>query len=651
MSEPGPQPQTPQPNDQAPRMLAAGLAIILLALGQMILLALPDGTVAGVCITLAGGVVFLAFALREPPARLSGFFARARLSFRGVCLFISILLTLIAAFFTVAYEIRDRLDYTPIVLIWLSGVATLIVGFTTGRTFAVRTWLKENRWELLIVALITLGAALLRFIELGNLPRVIDGDEGLIGQFVVAAKGNPLANPWSLFANIGGVYRHSIGLALKVLGQPPYALRLLPAMGGTLAIPALYVLARHLAGRRVAVYAAILLAVAHAHVHFSRTTAVTYTQSTLFAALEVYFFISGLSKRDPLRLAIGGVLLAVHFNTYLGAQILIAFFLVYTLIAAVVARPLLRGAWRTYSVFWLSFIIASLPQFTFILRHPDEFVTRLNQGGTFESTWLIDEMARTGASAMQILFERVMHAFLSLNHYPALDFYGAFIPMIDVITATLFTLGLLYALWHTRDYRYLLLNGWFWSLTIAIGVFSLPPNSDSYRMLMTFPAVMIMAAMGLELIGKALTAAARNPHLAEIGLAVLILMTIMLYNTRAYYVDFLQQCRFGGDSRTRFASYLGKYLGTLDRETTVYLLSNEGQRYGTHPSVDFLSKSLPVHNVDGPVTDIQPDINTAIIAIESRADELRQWTRNYPGGKLRQEFDCGNLMLLAYWLP
>jgi hypothetical protein len=343
--------------------------------------------------------------------------------------------------------------------------------------------------------------------------------------------------------------------------------------------------------------------------------------------------------------------LAVHFNTYLGAQILIGFLMVYTVIAALIARPLLRGAWRTYSVFWLSFVIASLPQFTFILRHPVELAMRLNQSGTFQSTWLADEAALTGAGPVQILFERVAHAFLSLTHYPALDFYGAFIPMIDVITATLFMLGLFYALWRTRDYRYLLLNGWFWSLTIAIGLFSLPPSSDSYRMLMAFPVVMILAAIGLDLIVTALMAPARRPQVATIGLAALILVTITLYNSRAYYIDFLQQCRFGSDTATRFASYLGKYLSTLDREATVYLLSNEGLRYGTHPSVDFLSKSLPVKNVDGPVTDIQPGIGTTVIAINLRADELREWTRSNPGGKLHQEFDCGNLMLLAYQLP
>jgi 4-amino-4-deoxy-L-arabinose transferase-like glycosyltransferase len=646
------EPLTPRPGDQTVRVLAAGLAVTLLVVSQMILLALPDGTVAGLLIALAGGVLFIAFALREPPARVTRAMARFKISFRVVCVLISILLTLIAASLTVVYEVRDLRDYTPIVLIWLSGVVTFIVGFAAGRTFPARAWLKENRQELLIVVLILLVAAALRFINLGELPRVIDGDEGLIGQYVVVAKGNPLANPWSLFANIGGLYRHSIGLAIKVLGQTPFALRLLPAIGGTLAVLALYVLARHLFGRRIATFSAILLAVSHTHIHFSRTVAVTYTQSTLFAPLEIYLFISGLSKRDPLRMAIGGALLSVHFSTYLGGQVLIAFLIVYTVIAALVARPLLRGAWRIWSVFWLSFVVTSLPHFAYILRHPEEFVSRLNSGGgTFQSTWLVEEAARTGASQVQLLFERVAHAFLSLNHYPALDFYGSFIPMIDVITATLFVLGMLYALWRTRDYRYLLLNGWFWSMTVAIGLFSLPPSADSYRMLLALPAALIMAAIGLDLIVKTLAAPARKPQVAGVALAALVLATITLYNTRAYYVDFLQQCRFGGDTATRFASYLGKYLSTLDRETTVYLLSNEGLRYGTHPSVDFLSKSLPVKNVDGPVTDIQPDIDTVVIATSPRADELREWTRNNPGGKLHQEFDCGNLMLLAYQLP
>jgi hypothetical protein len=143
---------------------------------------------------------------------------------------------------------------------------------------------------------------------------------------------------------------------------------------------------------------------------------------------------------------------------------------------------------------------------------------------------------------------------------------------------------------------------------------------------------------------------ARQPRAMQTGLALFIFTAMAFINVRAYFADFLLNCRYGGDTPTRFASYLGNYLRTLDRETTVYLLSNETLRYGTHMSVDFLSKSLPVKNIDGPISEIQPDINTAVVAIGPRADELRQWARDNPGGSLHQEYDCGNLMLLAYWL-
>ena len=643
------EPQSPRPADQIARALAASLALILLVVGQMVLLTLPDGTAAGLLTSLLGIIIFIIFAVRPSPTRLSRATERVHLSYRAILTGIAIGLAIIAAGLSVVFEIRDRTDYTPVLVIWAGSLLALVATFAEGRSFPVRAWLKDHRNELLLLATITLGVAALRFIALGQLPRVINGDEGLIGQFILAGKGNPLANPWSLFENIGGLYRHLIGLAMKLFDQTPFALRLLPAIGGTLAIPALYLLARQLFGKRAALFAALILAVSHAHIHFSRTVAVSYIQGTWLAPLELYFFISGLEKRDSLRMALAGILLAIHFNVYVSAQIIIALLAVYLIIVAIANRPLVRGAGRTITTFWASLLLTALPQIVYNTRHPDEFLARLNNGGIFQSTWLADEAARTGSSQLQVLVGRVAHAFLSLNQYPAQDFYGSNLPLLTPIAATLFILGLAYALWRTRDHRHLLLNGWFWSITIAVGIFSLPPSADSYRMLVALPAAIVMAAIALDQLLNLLALPARQPRAVQAGLALFIFAAIAFTNVRAYFVDFIPNCRYGGDTPTRFASYLGNYLRTLDRETTVYLLSNETLRYGTHMSVDFLSKSLPVKNVDSPVSEIQPDINTAIVAIGPRADELRQWARDNPGGHLHQEYDCGNLMLLAYW--
>ena len=119
-------------------------------------------------------------------------------------------------------------------------------------------------------------------------------------------------------------------------------------------------------------------------------------------------------------------------------------------------------------------------------------------------------------------------------------------------------------------------------------------------------------------------------------------------NVRAYFVDFSGKCQYGGDRPTRFASYLGSYLSTLDPETPVYLLSDDELRYGTHGSVDFLSGNHPVTNWTAPVDELPLLVNTVVLAGPTRIDELRDWANVQTSGHLVQQSDCTQPMLLAY---
>jgi hypothetical protein len=436
---------------------------------------------------------------------------------------------------------------------------------------------------------------------------------------------------------------------------------LMPALGGILAIPALYLLARHLFNRRVAFLAATFLAFSHVHIHFSRTVAVSYIQGTWLVPLEMYFFVTGLERRSAWRMSLAAAIVAVHFSVYLSAQIIIPFFLVYLLIAALIARPIDRNAGGR-RVFWRSalgpiaasafgVVLMALPQLAYGVRHPDLFLARLNAEGTLQSGWLASEAARTGLSETRILLDRLAHTFLTLVHYPVTDFYNATIPLLGIVTSVLFMIGLLIALWRTRDHRYLLLNGYFWAFTVSIALFSIPPSADAYRMLTALPAALLMAAIGLnELLGW-LGSIVQHRRQIQLATAAAILVAMAGVNVRAYYLDFAGHCRYGDGFGTRFASYLGEYLGTLPRQTTVYLLSDDNLRYGTHMSVDFLSRNLPVKNQPGPASEIRSEAGLAVIAIPGRAAELREWVHEHPGGELHREYDCDQLMLEAYRLP
>lgn len=635
------------------RALLSGLSLLLAVGGQILLFTGPERLTMGLALSAVALVIFMLSRLWQPPAWLAPAASRLSLSRRTLLVIIAASLSVMTVALTLAFDAVGRVNYLPILLLWAMCAIAYFLAFANGERQMThwRAWLWTHRWELIGVGVVTAGAAAARFYHLGSIPRVINGDEGVLGLVALETVKLPLANPFTLYENFGALYLQAIYVSLWMLGETPLALRLLPAIGGTLAIPAVYLLARRLFGKQVAFVAAALLAVSHLHIHFSRTVAVGYIQGTALIPLEMYFFMSGIENRSLRRLALGGLILGFHFGVYISAQIITALLIVYLIIAFVLCRPLIQNVGRRLSAFWGGVLLIALPNFAYAILKPEEFLSRLNKEGTFQSGWLTLKMAETGKSAVEILVERVIHAFLSLIHYPALEFYGTSYPMVDAITGALFLFGLVYALSRTRDHRYLLLNGYFWSTVVAVGVFSIPPEADSYRMLIAIPAVVILASIGLKQLLIASTALANNPRVLRIGMSALLLIPAAALNLRIYFMDFAARCRYGNDESTRFASYLGAYLKTLDRETRVFLLRDDLLFYGSHRSVDFLSGGLPVTNVTDPVATIRGGTNFAVVAVPNRADELRLWAIDHPGGKFQRDYDCDRLILLAYYIP
>jgi predicted membrane-bound mannosyltransferase len=644
-------PTTPSSQSQLARVIFALLAVFLTILGLIILSLVPNGIELGLLISLTGSGLLILWSRRDPSPRFVRWVERLRLTPRRIMFGLGIGCSALTVFTNYLLARQDRYDYSLTWLFWIASMLCLLASCAVRPTGSVRDWLKAHRTELIGIGLVTLLGLALRMYLLGQLPRVIDGDEGLHGVFALTTSRGNLSNPFSLFANIGSIYLHAINLSLSMFGQTPFALRLLPALIGSLAVPATYLLARQLFNQRIALFSALLLAVSHAHLHFSRIASVPYIAATFFVPLELFLFSRALMRRSSFSAALGGIVLAIHFSVYLTAQVVIAFLVIFLVILVVTRQPVIRQSWRQVLLFASCAVIIALPQLAYNASNPDQFLARLNADGVFQSGWLASEMAVTGHSSVQILTDRVTHVFLALIVYPIIDFYNTPLPVLPTITAGLFLIGLVLALVRTRDWRYLLLNGYFWSLLITIGLFAIPASADAYRMLAALPAIMILAALGLDQILISLQLDLPSRRGVRVGLLIPLFVAMLLLTTHAYFDDFAGRCQFGGDLGTRFASYFGNYLRQLDRETTVYLLSSQEARYGVHRSVDFLSKGMPVTNVEGPVSDIVKDPNTVVVTSPARADELRAWARANPGGSLHYEYDCDKLILVAYHLP
>ncbi len=567
----------------------------------------------------------------------------------------ALLLSVVATVVTGNFMNFQRLNYIPVISVWLMAAACYLYALLSPDpkvdSAAVSSWFNTHRIEILAVFLITLAAALLRFHRLGEIPRVLDGDEGLVGFAAKSTTSGELANPFALWENFGALYLQSINAAMQLFGETPLGLRFMATVGGILAIPAVYLLARQVGGIRIALISAVMIAISHTHIHFSRIASVAYIQDTWLVPLELYFLLSGLAKRESWRSGLAGILLAFHYSVYLTSQIMTVLIVLFMLIALIAYRSWFRERLAQVGAFWGGFLIMIMPSALYIYRYPNHFVDRMVQDGMFNTSWLAIHMQTTGQGMPEILFKRVVHAFFSLTYYPAFDFYGSTAPMISVITSVLLLAGLAVILWRLRNPSYLLLNGYFWGAAVAVGVFANPPSADSYRMLWALPAALIIASIGFDQLLSALAVGWNESRLAYAFTVTALLAGLLIFNTWMYYGEFARQCRYIGDQPGRFASYLGSELRDIDNGNQVYLLSDDVFLFGSHSSTLFLSRSRVAINWNEPLETLTPSSGETIIASPQRISELQAWALAHPGGQQHVVYDCDAIILFSYRVP
>jgi len=639
------------------RGVFALLSVLIVVLGQTILYTTSTRQDTGIptymWLSLAGVVLFV-FSLTLPvPGFLQKFFAQLRLEGQVGWIIAAAALSIMAAISTAWFGQVSNLNYLPVISLWLGSAVCYVAAFKRLDLHGLdwKAWFQSHRWELISVGIITLLAAILRFYELGTIPRVLNGDEGLLGLTAQTTINNPLNNPFAFWNNLSAFYLQAVDYVFLLFGATAFSVRLLSAVAGTLSVPATYLFGRQVAGKRIALIAGVLLAFSHFDLNYSRTSGGDYIFSTLFIPLILYLLLSAIEKNSLGRTALAGILLAIYFCTYQMAQVLVAVLLVISL------AMLFFSAWskldgRHFRVFWGGFVIPVIPEAVYIWQHPDDFLARMNASGTFQTGWLAQTAASTGQPIWIILAQRVVHAFLSLIYYPAIDYYGVPVPPLTLISAALFLIGLGLCLFYTRNLNYLILNGYFWGFTFAVGIFAIPPSGDTYRMLTAFPAAVLMAAIGLEAILDAIRMAWERRRAGYVVFTSLVLASLIATNLWTYFGEFAGHCLYADNTVGRFASYMGSYAATLDPQTSIYLLSNDIYRYGTHASTDFLSGSHPITNVPASIDTLTIKPDESIIANPDRFSELEDWaSTTHSGGQLHYFYDCSKVIMVVYQIP
>lgn len=159
-------------------------------------------------------------------------------------------------------------------------------------------------------------AAALRFFALGDFPPGLYHDEAFNGLDALSVLEGQ--RPIYFAANRGRepLFIYLIAAAVRLCGRTPAALRLAAAIGGTLTIPATYLMAREWCERRIALLSAAILTITLWHVHLSR---IGFRAVTLPLATALTLWLGGRAFRSRRRRdwLLTGLLYGLSFYTYL----------------------------------------------------------------------------------------------------------------------------------------------------------------------------------------------------------------------------------------------------------------------------------------------------------------------------------------------
>jgi len=199
------------PQESIFRALIAGVALTLVVAGQFVFYIVPPdrayGLPWGLALSGIGIALFVWASVWRLPSWATARIVHWRLSPAFLWGAAALLLSGLTTLASVAFENSGQANFLPVTLLWLGAGACYLVAAGWNQPVGDwRRWLRAHSTELMAVGFITLMAAGLRFYQLGTLPRVINGDEGVLGQAALLTDRLPLANPFALSANFGAVY-------------------------------------------------------------------------------------------------------------------------------------------------------------------------------------------------------------------------------------------------------------------------------------------------------------------------------------------------------------------------------------------------------------------------------------------------------------
>jgi 4-amino-4-deoxy-L-arabinose transferase-like glycosyltransferase len=450
---------------------------------------------------------------------------------------------------------------------------------------------RQRALVLMVISLLV--AAALRLPALDHIPPGPHYDEAANG-ILAGEIGLDGARPVFISSYTGKevLFFYVAGALMRGLGPSLFTLRLAAAYFGLLTVATIYWLGRALlADRRVAVFAAALLAVSFWHLLFSRLGFRAISQP-LLQALAVAALFRGLQRPRWHWFVLAGLFLGLTAYTYLAARL----FPIPLLLALVPVLAAGRQRLGQLSVVALVAALVVAPLLLYFVRHPDAFWVRIDQVAPETSLG-------TGESYVRSLGM----FFLAGDPYWRFNIPGK--PLFDWLWGGLGVAGWISLFWRWRRWWYdwqkasvilLMVVPFLMILPTALASGEIVPSN--LRAIGLLPFVFFLPALGLLLLLEQIAVLLRRP-LLPVGQ---LLRRLSLFDGYEYNLTFLALLILltvgAGTARVYFQEWAGRddlfYDSDVDLAAVARWLDDEAPAadhlfvaaaHYRHPTVAFLS--------------------------------------------------------------
>ncbi|XWX04015.1 glycosyltransferase family 39 protein [Aggregatilineales bacterium SYSU G02658] len=519
---------------------SAGLALIVLA-AWMLLPHQPLRVASTALLVTALAGLALALVLYADPVLINpkpSLPAPERpIRWRWALLGISMLLLLLQVHFLLVAPAHALISHHVQIALFVGGLGLMTWGLLGAPRLRLPTLrLTHEGWALLLIVLLAL---FVRLWELGiGLHRWVDEINFLFGiNELSLIPTNAILMPFGGITAFSWLYPYGQWVWRELFGPSLESVRMISVLFGVAQVVALWWLMRPLAGVRVALLSALLIATFPPAIHFSRI-GINNIADPVFGTLALGFLARGLQAPRRSAFVLAGVMLGLSHYFYEGGRLFFTLFAACWLGWVALSGRLMVGRVGTWAAGGLAFLMTAGPLYAAWLFNGRTLIPRYEAvGKQFRHLeHMVQMLADPAADITPFLYP-----FLSYVHLPDTgQFYINDTGFILPVLVPFFLLGLVVCVWRGRT-----LGGgmlFWWCVGVAVANLILNNEVDAPRYVVVFPALCAVTALGMHQLWSWAEAALPRLPWRPVAVALLVALSAgqvhyyLGYHLPAYYM-------------------------------------------------------------------------------------------------------------------